>query len=42
MSLLDYLPRPIISEVYSCKNCGKRISKDTLTCEGCKIQHYME
>lgn len=39
MSLLDYYPKPLVSIIISCTQCGKRISKDTLKCEGCKLQH---
>ena len=41
MSLIEYFPRVLISTLYSCSNCGKRISKDTLYCSGCNIQHLM-
>ena len=39
MILDDVYPLPHISELFSCRKCGKRISKATLNCEKCDIQH---
>lgn len=39
MSLIEYFPKPLLSILYSCCNCGKRIPKETLFCESCQIQH---
>ena len=41
MSLIEFFPKPFISILLSCSSCGKRISKDTLFCEGCNLQHII-
>ena len=40
MSFFEY-PKPLMSIILSCSKCGKRISKDSLVCEPCNIQHDM-
>lgn len=42
MSLLDFFPKPLISTLFSCSKCGKRIDKETLTCEPCNLRHYLD
>ena len=41
MSLIEYFPKPLISILYSCSKCGKRIDKNTLVCEPCNLQHFI-
>lgn len=42
MSLIQFFPKPLMSIILSCCQCGKRISKDTLHCESCNLQHVMD
>jgi len=39
MNLEHWFPKALVSIVISCSQCGKRISKETLYCEGCNIKH---